>query len=893
MNKSSTLYTVRQCSECPGDAEYHCEPCPCYLCLQCKEKHVTDLKTIDHELVIYPEQFNCIPTNELCIRHPSYVYSMYCEPCEVPVCYLCSEHRTHRWMDLQRAYKTKQQQHRRTIQTIRSEALFYRPVLLAGIKADVKACQTELYQSVILTKAKTLKNRIDKSLENVDYKHRCFKQKLETYRYIAILQRYEQIYQQSAVSPLKFISCTKKDRLPKILLTLHTTKLLMLGSLNKKGVTELLNAIQMKERGKRHIRNDQLLTPMSALTVTSVDSCDHISCVTSDLVWVKRWTKLILTNTAGENLHCRDDTCIKLQCGAHTVNSEREIIYIDNDYNVKKLSKNMKTITTFIKSTPSGFGPRCLYCSPVSGDLLVGVSLKDTDDELMELFGMCAICIPAIYVVERYNQTGQLIQTIERDNTDDPYLIFNYKYPNYITENNNGDIVVSYTTDSPEYGSVLVRDRGGKYRFNYKGPPSGSEQLDPRGVCIDALSHILVCDGITNTVQMLDCDGQFLSHLLIRPSGIFSPRSLSYDVNTHRLWVGSERNNKVCVFRYITRKHTLADQDKRHDVMESLREIPAIKTQGNRCLLKLVHPFKLLEKIIMPDDLNCTHISLLTASRAWVSDSLGNLYLTSKTSKILHRIVNLLYGSSGSHTVNGKCELIYIDTDYNINKLRKDLRACSVFIRKIKDSIWKPRCVFCSLSTGDLLVGMYSNDLDIGKVTRYNQSGQLTQTIQDDGTGLELYYKPSFIAENNNGNVVVSDSEWSGYYSASGAVVVTDRCGKYRFSYTGHPPGSGIRPRGICTDALSNIVVCDDRTQELHILNSDGQFLSLHLPPSSYFQQRSVSYDADTYCLWVCFDGELHVYKYISLRDSQTGGEGLEEKFVSKQHGKSDMAASF
>nr|XP_034338411.1 uncharacterized protein LOC117692931 [Crassostrea gigas] len=391
---------------------------------------------------------------------------------------------------------------------------------------------------------------------------------------------------------------------------------------------------------------------------------------------------------------------------------------------------------------------------------------------------------------------------------------------------------------------------------------------------------------------MLDCDGQFLSHLLIRPSGLFSPCSLSYDVNTHRLWVGSERNNKVCVFRYITRKHTLADQDKRHDVMESLREIPAIKTQGNRCLLKLVHPFKLLEKIIMPDDLNCTHISLLTASRAWVSDSLGNLYLTSKTSKILHRIVNLLYGSSGSHTVNGKCELIYIDTDYNINKLTTDLRACSVFIRKIKDSIWKPRCVFCSLSTGDLLVGMYSNDLDIGKVTRYNQSGQLTQTIQDDGTGLELYYKPSFIAENNNGNVVVSDSEWSDYYSASGAVVVTDRCGKYRFSYTGHPPGSGIRPRGICTDALSNIVVCADRTQELHILNSDGQFLSLHLPPSSYFQQRSVSYDADTYCLWVCFDGELHVYKYISLRDSQTGDEGLEEKLVSKQ-GKSDMAASF
>ncbi|XP_052696114.1 uncharacterized protein LOC128174650 [Crassostrea angulata] len=564
------------------------------------------------------------------------------------------------------------------------------------------------------------------------------------------------------------------------------------------------------------------------------------------------------------------------------------MIYIDNDYNVNKLSKNIKTITTFIKSTPSVFGPRCLYCSPVSGDLLVGMSVKENDVELMEYVGMIDIYITTICIVKSYNQNGQLIQTIERDDTDKPYAYLGiYNHPDYITENNNGDVVVSYF--GSEYGSVLVIDRGGKHRFSYTGPPSGSGRLGPLGVCIDALSHILVCDGITNTVQLLDCDGQFLSHLLIRPPGIFSPCSLSYDVNTHRLWVGSERNNKVCVFRYIARKDTLADQDKRPDVMDSIGQIPAIKTQGNECLLKLVYPFELLEKKILPDDLyRCTHISLLTSSRAWVGDGSDNLYLMSITGKILYRIINLLYGSSGSHTVNGECELIYIDTDYNINTLTKDMRTCSVFIKKIKDSIWEPRCVFCSPSTGDLLVGMYSNDLDIGKVTRYNQSGQLTQTIQHDSTGLELYCKPSFITENSNGDVVVSDHESSFHNSESGAVVVTERCGKYRFSYTGHPPGSGIQPRGICTDALSNILVCDDRTQELHILNSDGQFLSRHQPPSSHLQLHSVCYDADTYCLWVCFDRKIFVYKYISLQDSQTGCGGSEEKSLKKEHRISD-----
>eukprot|EP00105_Crassostrea_gigas_P019137 XP_011437522.1 PREDICTED: uncharacterized protein LOC105335380 [Crassostrea gigas] len=324
--------------------------------------------------------------------------------------------------------------------------------------------------------------------------------------------------------------------------------------------------------------------------------------------------------------------------------------------------------------------------------------------------------------------------------------------------------------------------------------------------------------------------------------------------------------------------------------MDTIVEIPAIKTQGDVCLLKLVYPFELLEKMIMPDNIFCSHISLLTTSRAWVSDRSDNLYFISITGKILYRRNNLLYGSSGSHTVNGECELIYIDTDYNINKLTKDMRTCSVFIEKLKDSIWEPQCVFCSPSTGDLLVGMCTNDLDIGKVTRYNQSGKLTQTIQHDITGLELYYKPSFITENSNGDVVVADYDIdsSFYDSESGAVVVTERCGKYRFSYTGHPPGSGIQPRGICTDALSNILVCDDRTREVHILNSDGQFLSSHQPPSSHFYLSSVCYDADTYCLWVCFDRKIFVYKYISLQDSHTGGEGSEEKSLKKEHKISD-----
>uniref|UniRef100_K1PFN3 Tripartite motif-containing protein 2 n=1 Tax=Magallana gigas TaxID=29159 RepID=K1PFN3_MAGGI len=274
---------------------------------------------------------------------------------------------------------------------------------------------------------------------------------------------------------------------------------------------------------------------LPSLTLTDVYGCCYISCVTSDRVWVSDGEyNLMLTDTTGVPLNRVEDSCSDLyRGGLHTVNSESELIYIDRNYNINKLSKDMKTTTTFIERTDSTWEPRCAYWSPSPGDLLVAMYNADTKTGK----------------VTRYNQRGQLTQTIQNDNTG----LRLYSEPKYITENNNGDVVVSDWCRA-----VVVTERGGRHRFSYKGYPSGSE-LEPCGICTDALSHILVCDGRTQTVQMLDSDGQFLSHLLIRPSGIFSPRSLSYDVNTHRLWVGSD-DNTVVIYRYITRQDALTDE---------------------------------------------------------------------------------------------------------------------------------------------------------------------------------------------------------------------------------------------------------------------------------------------------------------------------------------------
>lgn len=124
-------YKVRQCLKCAGDTEYSCLSCPSDLCAECRENHIHDLDTIDHNVVIYREKIYQNPTgHEVCPKHPDNDYEMYCEPCELPVCFYCADHRTHKWQNIQQVYQIKRQHHSKTFQKIRNEAIMYMRVFL-------------------------------------------------------------------------------------------------------------------------------------------------------------------------------------------------------------------------------------------------------------------------------------------------------------------------------------------------------------------------------------------------------------------------------------------------------------------------------------------------------------------------------------------------------------------------------------------------------------------------------------------------------------------------------------------------------------------------------------------------------------------------------------------
>lgn len=281
----------------------------------------------------------------------------------------------------------------------------------------------------------------------------------------------------------------------------------------------------------------------------------------------------------------------------------------------------------------------------------------------------------------------------------------------------------------------------------------------------------------------------------------------------------------------------------------------------------------------------CIHISFVKPENAWISDHKRNIFFTNSKGDNLHH-VKRISRSHGIHTVNNDNELIYIDDENNIKKLLKDKKATMVFLAN--NSTWRPLCIYWSKTTESLLVGMihkpiryqqrepnmqdihglkiYKKSVVCNNVTRYNKTGDEIQTIQYDYRGQEMYLHPLYITENNNGDVVVSDNKE--------AVVVTDSGGNYRFTYTGHPSGSELSPRGVCTDSLSNILIVDTKTKTVHMINQHGQFLGYLLKKSKEIESVScLCYDVTASRLWVgsWTNNKVTVYRHIDQPDALTG----------------------
>ncbi|XP_078323187.1 uncharacterized protein LOC111109841 [Crassostrea virginica] len=138
---------------------------------------------------------------------------------------------------------------------------------------------------------------------------------------------------------------------------------------------------------------------------------------------------------------------------------------------------------------------------------------------------------------------------------------------------------------------------------------------------------------------------------------------------------------------------------------------------------------------------------------------------------------------------------------------------------------WEPFGITGSAS-GDLLVCLRKDDQS--KVVRYSITGTVLQEFQYDSQCQPLYQEVYNIAENVNGDIIVTDSKKK-------KAIAVDRFGIFRYSYSG-----GKNASSVATDSFGNIIVTDYTGDKIHMLDRDGRFLRYIIPEGGIKRPRAV-----------------------------------------------------
>lgn len=254
---------------------------------------------------------------------------------------------------------------------------------------------------------------------------------------------------------------------------------------------------------------------------------------------------------------------------------------------------------------------------------------------------------------------------------------------------------------------------------------------------------------------------------------------------------------------------------------------------------------KKVEEYIIPGVRVAFHVSPDKSGRLWVSDLSENLVQTDAMGNRIQKIQTS--GGFGYHSVTQEGYLIYADRNNQVIKT-----VGFEIVEFIRTGKWTPLSIHSSHINGDILLGLRKDGK--AKVTRYNKTGEVIKIIRRNEKGEELYDYPYYITENINGDICTSDINRQ-------AIVVVTNTGQYRFSYTGQK--LRFIPYGLCTDSLSNILVCDGYSKTVHLLDQDGQFLSLLLTKQQGVCHPFCVRVVDENKLHLCQDNTVVVYKFL------------------------------
>ncbi|XP_078312610.1 uncharacterized protein LOC111134326 [Crassostrea virginica] len=216
------------------------------------------------------------------------------------------------------------------------------------------------------------------------------------------------------------------------------------------------------------------------------------------------------------------------------------------------------------------------------------------------------------------------------------------------------------------------------------------------------------------------------------------------------------------------------------------------------------------------DSLYC--VSCLSDEEIWTRGNKSIMELYNMKGELLRSVLTKSGNTPQDIAVNQSGGLMYADWgDRSINLVSGTQIQTLITLHG-----WRPKGL-CSMSSGDFLVIMTSNDYKQTKVVCYSGTTE-KQSIQWDDQGKPLYLpgllNNKYLSENRNSDICVADYD-------AGAIVVVSAAGKLHFRYTGPPstPRESFRPVGITTDSQGNILTSDFDNHRIHIIDQDGHFL--------------------------------------------------------------------
>lgn len=243
----------------------------------------------------------------------------------------------------------------------------------------------------------------------------------------------------------------------------------------------------------------------------SVKEVKHIACLTSEIMWISDGNTIMEIDINGRILKKLEVQCTSF--GSHTLTENGDLLFLKEN-EVFMLTVDGQIHNLSIQASQHF----CIHSSKINGDILVGNNNK----------------------VTRYSNLGKKINQIEMNDEGFPL----YHEPMFITENKNGDIIVSDKVKK----AVVAVDKSGRYLFQYKGHRFHSK-FHPGGICTDVFGHILACDVVFDRIiHLLDQTGHFLIYLMTK---LDRPQALCMDTK-HNLYIGCTNKATINVYTYLS-----------------------------------------------------------------------------------------------------------------------------------------------------------------------------------------------------------------------------------------------------------------------------------------------------------------------------------------------------